>query len=204
MKLVESFYETVLAVIKTPKVFFKEVSKEKTLKPAIVYLLILLFFGTLLKSLSDVFLQTYFLEGVANYFKIEYTRPVLSAETIIYYIIIASLTMVLLVGPIYSFVATIALHIWIKLFRGKSNLKQTAKLYIYAMTPVFLFNWVPVIGFASWFYAAYLLVVGSENLHSIPRKRAIIMFAVPMAIFALFTILGIATTIQSLQSYSAE
>lgn len=200
MNFVETFSDVVLSVIRTPKVFFKDIAKERSLKPAVVYLLMLLLVGTLFRSLSDIFLQPSILQWIANYFQINFTKPVLTLDTIFYYIIISCLTMIFLVGPIYSLIVTILLHIWLKVFRGKGTLKQTAQLYIYSMTPVFLLNWVPVVGFATWFYGVYLLVIGSERLHGLTRKRALIAFGIPMIIFVVFTIIRLAATIKILQN----
>ena len=47
------------------------------------------------------------------------------------------------------------------------------------------------LGFFAGIYSLILLILGTEKLHGISRRRAILMYVIPAAILALFAIVGL-------------
>ena len=94
---------------------------------------------------------------------------------------------------------TVILHVWTKIFGGKGNLKDSAKLYIYAITPGYLLGWIPVLGSLSWFYVAYLLIIGSQKINGLSKRKATLIFGIPFGLAVAVTIIGIISTVSILQ-----
>lgn len=196
----EKFWDEVQEILKEPKSAFEKISKEKFGKKAIYYLAFLLVLGSLMRTLTDVFIQPYISEFIAKLLQIQFERPEFTIDTAFYYIIVSTIAVVFIIGPIYTVITTVILHVWTKIFGGKGNLKDSAKLYIYAITPGYLLGWIPVLGSLSWFYVVYLLIIGSQKINGLSKRKATLIFGVPFALAIVVTIIGIISTVSILQN----
>ncbi len=89
-------------------------------------------------------------------------------------------------GLAFSFVSAGLLHLWILIFGGKSDYSKTYQLSVYSLTPSIILRWIPFIGFFSSFYALYILIVGTPEIHrEISMKKSILMYVIPVVVFFL-------------------
>ena len=78
-----------------------------------------------------------------------------------------------------SFLWAGLLHVWILLFGGKRSYAKTYELAAYAGTPALLLGWIPVLGFVGQMWSLILLIIGTQEVHSISRTKAILMYVIP-------------------------
>ncbi|ADN35221.1 Protein of unknown function DUF2143 [Methanolacinia petrolearia DSM 11571] len=64
------------------------------------------------------------------------------------------------------------LHFWVYILCGKGGGMQTIKAFVYASTPMLLFDWIPVIGFIFIIWSAVLNVLGIRELHKMSTGEA--------------------------------
>ncbi|WP_084600829.1 Yip1 family protein [Methanolacinia paynteri] len=64
------------------------------------------------------------------------------------------------------------LHFWAYILGGKGGGMQTIKAFVYASTPMLLFDWIPVIGFIFIIWSAVLNVLGIRELHKMSTEGA--------------------------------
>jgi len=71
------------------------------------------------------------------------------------------------------------LHLFIHLLGGKKGFEQTLRTVMYSTTPVFIFSWIPLIGFLAIFYALFLEILAIRELQDISTERAILVVLLP-------------------------
>ena len=76
------------------------------------------------------------------------------------------------------------LHFWLYILCGKGGIMQTIKAFVYASTPMFLFGWIPVIGFIFTIWSAVLIVLGIRELHKMSTGEAAGAFVATIIITA--------------------
>ena len=87
------------------------------------------------------------------------------------------------IGLGLSFVYAGILHVWILIFGGKNSYTKTYELGAYAGTPSMLFGWIPFVGWiGGTIWSLMLLIMGTEQVHKIARKRAVLMYLIPVLI----------------------
>ena len=199
MKYFRESFETVKNLQKSPKKVFEQAKKQKNLKPIIIFYAVILFVSSILQAISDVTLQPAVASWLAQTLKVAYTYPQITIDVVLFHLAISVVGMLVLVGPIYGVIVTSVLFIWSRLWRGKGNFKDTFKLYVYSMTPMFLFSWLPFISIVGWIYSGYLLIVGSQVIAGFSKRKATILFGIPFVIIIVFSILGLWASISYLQ-----
>ena len=91
----------------------------------------------------------------------------------------------IIMSLIGSFIGAALLHAWIYIFGGRENYSKTYQLAVYASTPSLAFGWIPVVGAFAWIYNIVLLIMGTQHIHHIPRKKAILMYVIPVVLLGL-------------------
>lgn len=66
-----------------------------------------------------------------------------------------------------TFVGGAWLHIWIKLFGGKSDVDKTFKALVYGNTPYYLLGWIPFISIIFVIWSWILGIIGLSEYHKI-------------------------------------
>ncbi len=164
-----------------PKEFFKNVKKEKGIKKAFVYLLILSLFYYVL-SLTNYFLfseeQKALITGV---FDVSPFALYIISDVLFYFF-----------GLIMSFVTSYFFYLWLKLFECKEPWNVVYKLTVYSNTPLYLIGWIPFIGaIVGWVYSLILMIIGIREVYNVSTKKAALIYLIPIAIliFLLFVFL---------------
>lgn len=170
-------------VLAAPHKFFQRMQKEKGLKKAFIYFAILSLFSTVLGFLFSLLMLPVYQNILAsislNIPTLQYNSGWVVLNQAISYII----------GLLASFLIAGLLHVWIMIFGGKARYEKTYQLYVYSSTPLYLFGWIPVLGFIASIYWLVLLIIGTMKVHKIKKTRAILMYAIPIALFFVFIIL---------------
>ena len=124
------------SILFEPKKFFTKLKKEKGVKSAFKYLIIVALFSTVLTFIMSL-IYTPVETGILE----EFIGQEISTEESSFTYLDAIISYLAIL--IFSFVAAGILHLWIKLFRGKAIYEKTYQLYVYGSTPALLFSWIP-------------------------------------------------------------
>lgn len=166
-----------------PQKFFQRIQKEKGLKKAFIYFAILFLFSTILSFLFSLLMMPLYQQILAslslNIPTLQYSSGWVVLNQAISY----------LVGLLGSFIIAGLLHVWLLIFGSRAEYEKTYQLYVYSRTPVFLFGWIPILGFIASIYGLVLLIIGTMQLHKISKTKAILIYVIPLGLFFLFLIL---------------
>ncbi|WP_048152423.1 Yip1 family protein [Methanolacinia paynteri] len=78
------------------------------------------------------------------------------------------------------------LHLWVYILGGRKGLIQTAKAFVYGVTPGFLLGWIPDIGIIFLIWSIVLGVLGVRELHEISTARAAVALVIAIVIPLIF------------------
>ncbi len=170
-------------IILTPSEFFKDAKKETGFKTSLAFFAILSLFNAILSVV------VFFLTNGNSLTKNGSTNAFFGPSLVIGYLINLAVT----------FVYAGVLHLWIKLFKGTGKFEKTYQLYIYSQTLKLVIGWVPIASIFGWFYSFYLLIVGTQEFHKIPKKKALLMFLIPAVVL---TVLGLVVSFLAFQYLS--
>jgi hypothetical protein len=165
---VNDLFAKTKSVLVNPRLFYQNL-KENTYKPALVYYSL----WTLIRLLIS-FIITFFISKQTN-------SPFIVPILIIGYFLALGV----------SFISALFLHAWIKLFKGKGTYTQTYQLYIYSDTANLILGFLPIVSFIAKLYGLYMLIIGTQVVHGINKRTAIIMYLVPIAIILAISILAL-------------
>ncbi len=168
-------------VLTKPRDFFKSIKKEEGIGKAFIYLAILTLLNIVLGTIV-IFILT----GQAF--------PPFGIQGLIIDYVFSVLASFLLAG---------LFHLWMKLFGGKGNYKQTYRLYVYSSTPKFLLGWIPysIVSLLASVYFLVLAAVGSQELSGFSQRKSIVVFALLAVVLIILTFLagfGIAALLGSM------
>ena len=178
-------------ILFSPNSFFSSLKKEKKVDGAFGYFAIISLIGSVF-----FFLSVFFQWSDFSFFSFLNPSGDFGGLLIITIFIYG-------LGLGFSFVNAGVLHIWIKIFGGKSKYSKTYQLYVYTSTPTLLLSWIPFIGFLSSFYDLTLLIIGTPKIHKeINLNKSIFMYVIPVAVFVLlyFVMVGFSLFFLSQQS----
>jgi hypothetical protein len=176
--------EKIKSVLLHPTKFFESLKKEKGVKTAFRYYLILSFISFILGTIITFTFNKYIYSFWSRIYGWPFPIPPLTLETIV-----LSPFIWYLVGLGLSFIAAGILHVWILIFGGKEEYSKTYQLWAYSLTPGFVFGWIPFLGFFAFIYDLFLLILGTQKLHGISKNLAILMYVIPIALFVIFMII---------------
>lgn len=181
VSLLKQIVLRVKLVLTKPRDFFQSIKKEEGIGKAFIYLAILTLFNIVLGTIVIFILtgQAFLPFGIQGLI-IDYVFSVLA-----------------------SFLFAGLFHLWMKLFGGKGNYKQTYRLYVYASTPKFLLGWIPysIVSLLANVYFLVLAAVGSQELYGFSQRKSIVVFALLAVVLIILTFLagfGIAALLGSM------
>ena len=173
----KKFIEKIKSVLVDPQKFFKQLKKEKGLRPAFVYFTITLAVGMLRSAIINFIMQ-----GAISAF----AGPGITLSTFAIFAI--SIIGFMLALPM-SFLGAGILHIWIILFGGKAKYEKSYQLMVYSGTPSRLFSWIPVVGYFLWIYDLVLLVIGVQKTHKVNFPKALLIALLPVVLVIMAVII---------------
>jgi hypothetical protein len=179
-----SLIEKVKSVLFQPTKFFEGLKKEKGVKTAFTYFIILSFINFVLGIIVTMTFQKYMYGFWNRMYGMAFPMPAQTLEFLVLFPFIWYL-----VGILLSFVIAGLLHVWILIFGGKEDYSKTYQLYIYSGTPGYVFGWIPFISVFAWLYSLMLLILGTQKVHGIEKNKAILMYVIPLILFAIFMII---------------
>ncbi|MDD1679792.1 MAG: YIP1 family protein [Methanomicrobiales archaeon] len=102
----------------------------------------------------------------------------------------------LVVGTILFFLVGLLLggallHLFVYLVGGKKGIEQTLKAVMCSTTPVFVFGWIPLIGFFAAIYTLVLEILAVRELQEISTGRAILAVLLPFLLVLLLIVLAL-------------
>ena len=170
-------------ILLEPHKFFSRL-KEKTITDAFVMYAVILAISVILGTIIGLLLQDITSQFISNW--LGFPLPQERAGALVQ---IGLMILGYLFGVIGSFVMAGVLHVWVMIFGGKEQYARTYQLYAYSKIPSLLLSWIPGIGLFAWIYTLALLIIGTQEIHKIPKRTAILMYLVPVAIFIVFILL---------------
>ena len=184
MAMINTMIQKAKDVLTDPMHFFDKIKEESGVKKAFIYFAILAFFSTLLAYLVNLVMPAYSIGIIERLFGTTIPAAAIQIPTVwttlMYYVLSLGL----------AFVVAGLLHLWILIFGGKADYTKSYQLYVYAYTPTYVLGWIPFLGFFAGVYSLILLILGTEKMHDISRKKAILMYVIPAAIFLILGIIG--------------
>jgi len=98
--------------------------------------------------------------------------------------------MIFLVALVGVFIKGFLWHVFVLLFGGTKDIEQTIKTTMYAMTPVLLLGWIPVIAIIGVIWGLALLILGLTEMQEMEMGKAILVVVVPLVLLLILAILG--------------
>ncbi len=175
------FINKLKIVLFQPTSFFAHLKKEQGVKTAFLYFLVVSFIGIFFAFLISPF-YTPFITSLANLLGNKVAVPTFSQR------VVASFFNFLF-GLGLSFVGAALLHLWILIFGGRAPYSKTYQLSVYSSTPTFLLGWIPVLGLFSVIYNLVLLIIGTQQIHGLSKKKVLLMYLIPFALLLVFLLL---------------
>jgi len=178
------FLTKIRKVLFEPSKFFTNLKKEKGIKEAFIYFALLSAVNTLLAAIVAHLGFIYFpnIFDIPNLYQLTNYGP---QPDFVWFIGFYLFWLAL------SFVAAGLLHLWIKILGGKGDYTKTYQLYAYSRTPDRILGWIPFVGFLSWLYSLALIIIGTQKVHGVERKRAYLMYAIPIIVIATLIFLSV-------------
>jgi hypothetical protein len=159
---ISGFFRRAWQVMRRPKGFFDEMAEETSIRPVLVYFIIL-----------NVIVMPF---GIAWTF--------LDRNERFYYPIIGQL-----MGIIALLLVFLFYHLFIRMFGGKQGRLRTYQSLLYGFTPMVMVMWFPVIKYIGGAYAIYILTIGLAKLQKMKVSRVIAAYLT--ASLALLVLAGI-------------
>lgn len=179
-------------ILVDPTAFFEDLKEEKDIWSAVLYFSLLTLVSGVLGVTIGMWVQQYYIDIASEMFsgvELPEMRQIGFKQN-------ASM---LFIGVIFniasSFIVAGILHVWITIFGGKAKYLRTYQLYVYAKTPHLLFGWIPLIGGIVWLYTIFLLIIGTQKLHGMSRKKAILIYVIPLIAFIVFSLVTLVSVV---------
>lgn len=177
-------FQTIKQVCFEPIKFFRKLKKEQGLKKAFTYYAVLFLFNVILATIITVLFQDVSSALIYRLLGLEFSPSEQTTGTLIFGLIFGYG-----IGLLASFVAAAVLHVWILLFGGQGVYAKTFQLYAYCKTPSLLLSWIPLASSLVWIYEMILLIIGTQITHGISKKKAIVMYIIPLIIVLVIYVL---------------
>jgi len=172
------------SVLFQPSKFFESLKKEKGVKEAFKYFLVLSFVSTILGIIAGRLFYDYYMSLMNTMYGGAFPMPQQTIESIVIFPFVW-----FIFGLFLSFIIAGILHVWILIFGGKEDYAKTYQLWIYSITPGLALGWIPFVAFFAWIYNLFLLILGTQKVHGISRSKEILMYVLPLVLIAIFMII---------------
>lgn len=175
MNTLKKCTEEIRQLFLAPKTFFQKQTKKAKIKPVI-----LLYF--ILQTVSAIF-------NLVNFFILTlYINNVNIASLNLNEIFISSIISII-VGTLVSLVGSFILYSYLKIFKAKGNFLNTYQIFVYSSVPSLLLGWVPILSILAMFYGIYLLIVGTEIMHKLSRRKSLVAYLLLLAVIIAYGVL---------------
>ena len=171
-------------ILTNPNKFFLNLNKEKTLKDALLYFILLSAFSTLMGYFMLLLFGDTFARIVTSMFNLNTPIPDLSPMKLLGQSV---LSYILTVAS--SFVIAAILYLWLLIFSGNKGYNKAYQLYTYSQTPSFLFRWIPLIGMFAGIYSFVLLVIGTKNIYNFSTLKSTLIYLIPLIVIFIVAII---------------
>jgi hypothetical protein len=98
--------------------------------------------------------------------------------------------MIFLVALVGVFIKGFLWHVFVLLFGGTKDIEQTIKTTMYAMTPVLLLGWIPVVAIIGVIWGLALLILGLAQTQEMEVGKTVLVVVVPLVLLLILAILG--------------
>lgn len=180
----------------TPYDMFEELKSSTLTETYRFYVLMLLFYTILLGIVSvstvyltlyDLILHTGSIPLIGSFLvsKVDLIRPFIINWSIF---IVYEWFFFLLFA---IFLKGLFIHLFVILFGGKHEVVRTIQVLMYAVTPYFLFGWIPYIGVIGIIWAVILCIIGLIILQDLKPWEAIAVVATPSILVLIGLFIGI-------------
>ena len=184
--MVLSIGERIKGFLFSPSATFDN-SKEDTLGDAFKYFIVILAIYAVIVTI----IVAVALSAILNFLATSLPPGTLPPEAIMFgagggaVFAVTSFIQAFIGGIIGVFIVGLWTHIWVYLVGGRKGIEQTIKTLMYAMTPQYLFVWIPVVNLI---WALIVGIIGIRQLHELSTGKAVL--AVITAIVVPAIILG--------------
>ena len=160
----QQYVEKAKAVLMTPTQFFGGVGAEQGYSEALKYYAIFALIGFVAGIgkglLGGLGITTLLIAGVTSY----------------------------VLSIIITFLSAGITHILAKLIGGAKGFDKTYRLYVYAMTPVLLIGWIPIVSLIGMLYSFYLTMKGLSVVYGMSMRRAAVIVILPILVIFILTV----------------
>lgn len=175
------YLDTLRLVVLNPEKFLKELEKEESVRPSIVFFILTAFFNAIcLTIIYAVFIIAMYRASSYGTFSWSFLAP--NILTVIFLLIFS------LVG---WFIYASMVHFFAFLFNKNIKFSKTVQIIAYGSAGYFLFSIIPVFGFLSIFYTVYIVALGVAKFHKIEMPKAIAAAILPIIILIVLILLFI-------------
>lgn len=187
----------ILGILTEPVKFFDHVAKkEKGLKTAFWYYAAIALIGAALGTIIALLYPSYSSVLTSTFFGLE-----LPPQPVVPIVALAAFALLgYVLGLAGSFIGAALLHAWCLIFGGKGSYAHSYQLLAYSSTAKLTLGWIPFVNLFVWIWSLILLIVGTEKLHKLSRKRATLMYLIPAALMLVFAIAMLLFALPLLQS----
>ena len=172
---------TIKWVLTAPSHFFSQIKTSQDMRDAGLYVIVLTFVSSFLNYVLTIS-SGWDLGLFRKFFLINLPLPGVGPMRLAMLGVVYSLVLVF-----FSYVTAGILQSWMRLFSGSASYNQSYQLIAYAMTPIYVFGWIAwQVSVICWVWVVGLLVVGSRNVFELSRRKAWLMFTLPVVLAAGF------------------
>ncbi len=176
------FLDAKLVLIE-PSKFFKKLKRQKGLKEAFVYYSVISLIGTIIGIICYYLFFPFYI-ALSSFFLFSSVKEMVKASVLIPLSFLGWIFVIF-----WSFVSAGFLHVYLLIFGAKGKYEDTYKIYAYSSTPYVLFKGLPLIGFIGTFYKLFLLIIGTHEIHKMSKKKAALIYLIPIAVVIILIII---------------
>lgn len=97
-----------------------------------------------------------------------------------------------------NFVIVAIVHVFVYLLGGKAGYGATYRAMSYASTPMYLLNWIPIVGLAGALWSLYLDIKGIAVLQNMSTGRAAAAVLIPLVILLIIALVLFAAALAAI------
>ena len=181
------FLKKLYAILLNSQESWDKASEERGMRNTLIYLLSLILLGIVVSFIIDFIELQYASPELLSRFTPFAQASGLSISVLLFLTTIG-IYLLMFIG---TFIVPVAIHIFIKMFKGQGKYAETYRAFVYGATPTLLLYNIPFIGKLARLYTIYLQTVGLSKLHKISIGKAAASWILGSILFTLLVV-GIA------------
>ena len=188
-----SYIETWKEVMQRPSDFYREMPKTGGYSDPLTFAAISLIIYVLLTVLLTVLLgRGMYMGGMyGGMYDGMYNSMYGGMRGFGFFAILMTVIITPTAGIISLFIESAILYVIYKVLGGTGSYEGTVRFISYA-TGVFVFSWIPIIGWIAGIYGIYLYIVGGTYVHNISMERSAIAILLPTLLVILIMAIAMA------------